>query len=528
MVPAWQFPGWEWVSLVLATPVVLWAAWPFHAATVKNLRHGATTMDTLVSIGVLAAFGWSAYVVVSGSAGHVYLETAAVVTTFLLLGRYLEARAKRQAGAALRALLELGARDVAVLRDGVETRLPVEALEVGTVFVVRPGEKVATDGVVEDGSSAIDASLLTGESVPVEVAPGDRVTGATVNVGGRLVVRATRVGADTQLAQMARLVEEAQTGKSSAQRLADRISGVFVPVVLVVAALTLAAGWSPGRGGRTAFTAAIAVLIIACPCALGLATPTALLVGTGRGAQLGILVKGPEALEQTRRVDTVVLDKTGTVTSGQMTLVDVVPLPGEDRDEVLRVAAALEQASEHPIARAVAAGGVRAGVSGFRNLEGLGVEGEVEGRAAVVGRPSLLADRGMPLPQGEVRRERHDRRRRLGRPGTRLAGRRGPGQADLPRGARRASVSWGCGRCCSPATVRRWRGRWPPRWASTPATSSPACCLPRRSRRSRGCSTRAASSRWSATGSTTQPRSPRPTSASRWAPAATWPSRRAT
>jgi P-type Cu+ transporter len=405
MVMAWQFPGWDWVSLILTTPVVLWAAWPFHRATVVNLRHGATTMDTLVSIGVLAAFGWSTYVVVAGASGHVYLETAVVVTTFLLLGRHLEARSKRRAGAALHALLDLGARDVAVLRDGRELRVPVGELEVGTVFVVRPGEKVATDGVVEDGTSAVDESMLTGESVPVEVAPGSTVTGATVNAGGRLLVRATRVGGDTQLAQMARLVEDAQNGKAEVQRLADRVSGVFVPVVLVLAVVTFAVWLLAGGGWTAAFTASIAVLIIACPCALGLATPTALMVGTGRGAQLGILIKGPEVLEQTRRVDTVVLDKTGTVTTGQMTLVSVEALDGEDPDEVLRLAAALEDASEHPVGRAIAAAVPDLpGVSGFRNLEGLGVEGEVSGHAVVLGRPSLLADRGMavpPAPGGE-------------------------------------------------------------------------------------------------------------------------------
>ncbi|NUR07831.1 MAG: heavy metal translocating P-type ATPase, partial [Nocardioidaceae bacterium] len=416
MVPAWQFTSWQWLSLTLAAPVVVWGASPFHRAAWTNLRHGTTTMDTLVSLGVLAAFGWSLYALFLGTAGepgmthpfeltvergdgagNLYLEAAAGVTTFLLAGRYLEARSKRRAGAALRALLQLGARDVAVLRDGVETRVPVERLAVGDRFVVRPGEKVATDGVVEEGASAVDASMLTGESVPVEVVPGDEVAGATVNAGGRLVVRATRVGAETQLAQMARLVEGAQNGKAAAQRLADRISGVFVPVVVALAVATLGFWLGAGGGADAAFTAAVAVLIIACPCALGLATPTALMVGTGRGAQLGILIKGPEALEQTRRVDTVVLDKTGTVTTGRMTLVDLVAAEGEDPDEVLRIAGSLEAGSEHPVARAVAeAAGRPDPVTGFTNVEGLGVRGvvEVDGarRPVVVGRPRLVGD----------------------------------------------------------------------------------------------------------------------------------------
>ncbi|QGN45681.1 heavy metal translocating P-type ATPase [Micromonospora sp. WMMC415] len=424
MVPAWQFTYWQWLSLTLAAPVVVWGGLPFHRAAWVNLRHGAATMDTLVSLGTLAAFGWSVWALFLGTAGtpgmthpfsfdivrgdgagNIYLEAAAGVTTFILAGRYFEARSKRTAGAALRALLELGAKDVAVLRDGVETRIPVDQLAVGDRFVVRPGEKVATDGVVDEGTSAVDASMLTGESVPVEVAPGDTVVGATVNAGGRLVVRATRVGGDTQLAQMARLVEAAQTGKAAVQRLADRISGVFVPIVIALAAGTL--GWwlGSGAGPTAAFTAAVAVLIIACPCALGLATPTALLVGTGRGAQLGILIKGPEVLESTRRVDTVVLDKTGTVTTGRMALVDVLPATGEDRAEVLRIAGALEAASEHPIARAVAAGAAEAGglspVTGFANLEGLGVSGSVEGREVLVGRPRLLRERGVDVT-GEV------------------------------------------------------------------------------------------------------------------------------
>jgi Cu+-exporting ATPase len=417
MVPAWQFTNWQWLSLTLAAPVVVYGGLPFHRAAWTNLRHGAATMDTLISLGTLAAFGWSLWALFFGTAGtpgmthpftldivrtdgagNIYLEAAAGVTTFLLAGRYFEARSKRRAGAALRALLELGAKDVAVLRGGTETRIPVADLVVGDRFVVRPGEKVATDGVVEDGASAVDQSMLTGESVPVEVGPGDTVVGATVNAGGRLVVRATRVGADTQLAQMALLVEQAQTGKAEVQRLADRISGVFVPIVIALAVATL--GWWVGTSGWTAaFTAAVAVLIIACPCALGLATPTALLVGTGRGAQLGILIKGPEVLESTRTVDTIVLDKTGTVTTGRMALVDVVPAAGEDGDEVLRLAAAVEAASEHPIAQAIArAGADSSSVVGFVNLEGLGVSGTVDGREVLVGRPQLLRERGYVLP----------------------------------------------------------------------------------------------------------------------------------
>jgi Cu+-exporting ATPase len=392
MVPALRFAQWEWVTLALATPVVLYGGAPFHRAAAVNLRHGAATMDTLISLGTLTAFAWSAF------GGTSYLEVATTVTLFLLAGRFLEARAKRRAGAALRALLELGAKDVAVLRDGAEVRIAVARLAVGDLFVVRPGEKVATDGTVVEGTSAVDASMLTGESVPVEVAPGSAVVGATVNAGGRLVVRAARVGADTQLAQMARLVEAAQHGKAPVQRLADRISAVFVPVVIALAAATLAGWLLSGADAGSAVTAAIAVLIIACPCALGLATPTALLVGTGRGAQLGILIRGPEVLESTRRVDTVVLDKTGTVTTGRMSLVETVAGDGEDAAEVLRIAAALESASEHPIARAVAAGSPST-VDGFANVEGLGVTGTVGGRAAVVGRPGLLARHGMPLPE---------------------------------------------------------------------------------------------------------------------------------
>ncbi len=418
MVPALQFDNWQWLSLQLATPVVLWGAWPFHRAAWANLKHATATMDTLISVGVLAAWLWSLYALFLGDAGmpdmrmafdlipegkgagdEIYLETAAIVTTFILAGRYFEARAKRRAGAALKALLELGAKDVAILaEDGSERRVPVEQLAVGDRFVVRPGEKVATDGVVEEGASAVDQSLLTGESVPVEKQPGDEVAGATVNAGGRLVVRATKVGADTALAQIARLVTDAQTGKAPVQRLADRISGVFVPIVIGLAVATLGFWLAAGEGASFAFTAAVAVLIIACPCALGLATPTALLVGTGRGAQLGLLIKGPEILESTRRVDTVVLDKTGTVTTGRMALVDVAVAPGEDRADVLRLAGALEDASEHPIAAAIARGareqlgGALPAVEGFVNRAGLGVEGVVEGHGVQVGRPSLMRE----------------------------------------------------------------------------------------------------------------------------------------
>ncbi|SDF04899.1 Cu+-exporting ATPase [Blastococcus aurantiacus] len=420
MVSPWQFEYWQWLSLTLAAPVVVWGGLPFHRAAWTNLRHGAATMDTLVSLGTLAAFGWSLYALFWGTAGipgmvhpfeltiersdgsaNIYLEAAAGVTTFLLAGRYFEARSKRRAGAALRALLELGAKEVSVLRGGAEVRVPVDQLAVGDLFVVRPGEKVAADGEVTEGSSAVDASMLTGESVPVEVGAGDAVVGGTVNAGGRLVVQATRVGSATQLAQMARLVEDAQNGKAEVQRLADRISGVFVPVVLVLTVGTLGFWIGTGAGLPAAFTAAVAVLIIACPCALGLATPTALMVGTGRGAQLGILIKGPEVLESTRRVDTVVLDKTGTVTTGRMTLLDVVPADGEDADRLLRLAGALEAASEHPIAQAVARAaaerGELPGVDGFTNVEGLGVTGMVDSAAVVVGRPRLLADWSAPL-----------------------------------------------------------------------------------------------------------------------------------
>ncbi|MGV9755993.1 heavy metal translocating P-type ATPase [Streptomyces tricolor] len=410
MVPALQFDNWQWLSLTLAAPVVVWGGAPFHRAAWTNLRHGAATMDTLVSVGTLAAFGWSLWALFLGDAGRpgmrdafhltvsrmdgasvIYLEVASGVVALILLGRYLEARSKRRAGAALKALMELGAKEVAVLRDGREVRIPVSALAVGDRFVVRPGEKIATDGAVVEGVSAVDASMLTGESVPVDVGPGDRVTGATVNAGGRLVVEATRVGADTQLARMAKLVEDAQNGKAEVQRLADRISAVFVPVVILVAVGTFGAWLGVTGDTAAAFTAAVAVLIIACPCALGLATPTALMVGTGRGAQLGILIKGPEVLESTRRVDTVVLDKTGTVTTGRMSLRAVHVADGEDEKELLRLAGALEHASEHPVARAIAAGaeertGTLPAVEHFENVPGRGVRGRVEGREVAVGR----------------------------------------------------------------------------------------------------------------------------------------------
>ena len=423
MIPSLQFDSWQWLSLTLASPVVTWGAWPFHRATWTNLRHGAATMDTLISVGTLAAFGWSLYALFVGDAGdpsmrhgfsirpergmgasQIYLEVAAGVTVFLLAGRFFEARAKRSSGAALKALLELGAKDVAVLRDGTETRIPVGDLVVGDLFVVRPGEKVATDGEVHEGTSAVDASLLTGEPVPVEVGPGDTVAGATVNAGGRIVVRATRVGADTALAQIGRMVEEAQTGKAQVQRLADRVSAIFVPVVIALAFATLGFWFTAAatNNATAAFTAAVAVLIIACPCALGLATPTALMVGTGRGAQLGIIIKGPEVLESTRKVDTVVLDKTGTITTGAMSLVDVITTATTTPDEALLLAGSLENASEHPIAKAIAAGAKTRGlvlvdVEGFTNTEGLGVQGVVNGHAVVAGRERFLADWSMHL-----------------------------------------------------------------------------------------------------------------------------------
>jgi Cu+-exporting ATPase len=416
MVPALQFTYWQWASLALAAPVIVWAAWPFHKAAWTNLRHGTATMDTLISMGTTAAFLWSLYALFLGTAGtpgmthpfeftiapsdgagNIYLEAAAGVTMFILAGRYFEKRSKRQAGAALRALLELGAKEVSVLRNGAEVKIPTSDLAVGDEFVVRPGEKIATDGTVASGTSAVDASMLTGESVPVEVVAGDPVTGATVNAGGRLVIRATRVGSDTQLAQMAKLVEDAQTGKAAVQRLADRISGVFVPIVIAISVIALGAWLGAGLPVSAAFTAAVAVLVIACPCALGLATPTALLVGTGRGAQMGVLIKGPEVLESTRKVDTIVLDKTGTVTTGKMTLVEAITEPGVDRAELLRLAGALEDASEHPIAQAIAKGAVQEigqlpTPEDFANIEGKGVQGVVDGRGVLVGRESLLAD----------------------------------------------------------------------------------------------------------------------------------------
>lgn len=430
MVPALQFDNWQWLSLTLAAPVVVWGGLPFHRAAWANLRHGAATMDTLVSIGTLAAFCWSVWALFLGDAGMpemrhgfdvtasgsdpsstIYLEVAAGVVGFILLGRYLEARAKRKAGSALRALLRMGAKDVTVLRPAgppghgtTEVRIPVGRLLVGDRFVVRPGEKIATDGTVVEGSSAVDASMLTGESLPVDAAPGDSVTGATLNVSGRLVVEATRVGADTQLARMSRLVEDAQSGKAAAQRLADRISAVFVPVVLLIALGTLVAQLLATDDITGSFTAAVAVLIIACPCALGLATPTALMAGTGRGAQLGILIKGPEVLETARRVDTVVLDKTGTVTTGHMTLGRVHTAPGTAEADVLRLAGALEHASAHPVARAVAAGAAaRTGATlaapvDFTDVPGLGVRGTVEGHHVLAGRPQLLADARIALP----------------------------------------------------------------------------------------------------------------------------------
>ncbi|WP_426501137.1 heavy metal translocating P-type ATPase [Streptomyces sp. D54] len=422
MVPALQFDYWQWLSLTLTAPVVVYAAWPFHRAAWTNAKHGAATMDTLISVGTSAAFLWSLWALFFGTAGmvgmthpfeltiarsdgaaNIYLEAAAGVTAFILAGRYFEARSKRKAGAALKALMELGAKEVTVLRDGVETTIPTAALQVGDRFLVRPGEKIATDGTVVEGSSAVDASMLTGESVPVEVTTGDTVTGATINAGGRLVVEATRIGADTQLARMARLVEDAQNGKASAQRLADRISAVFVPIVIALALGTLGFWLGNDAGLTAAFTAAVAVLIIACPCALGLATPTALMVGTGRGAQLGILIKGPEVLETTRRADTIVLDKTGTVTTGRMTLQTIHTTGTTTEAEVLRLAGALENASEHPIAQAVAtaaadATGPLPTPEDFRNVPGLGVQGVVEGHAVLVGREQLLAEWEIRLP----------------------------------------------------------------------------------------------------------------------------------
>ena len=490
MIPALQFDNWQWLALQLATPVVIWGAWPFHRAAWANLKRATATMDTLISVGTLTAWLWSLYALFIGNAGvtgmkmpfdlwpdpnagsdHIYLEIAAAVTVFVLAGRYFEARAKRRAGAALEALLELGAKDVAILgADGAERRVPVEQLAAGDRFVVRPGEKVATDGIVEEGISAVDQSLLTGESMPVEKQPGDEVAGATVNAGGRLVVRATKVGSDTALAQIARLVTDAQSGKADVQRLADRVSGVFVPIVIGIAVATLGFWLGAGEEPAFAFTAAVAVLIIACPCALGLATPTALLVGTGRGAQLGLLIKGPEVLESTRRVDTIVLDKTGTVTTGRMSLVDVVTTPDTDREQVLRLVGALEDASEHPIAQAIARaakeeavavgegashGGDAARGRGLRQPRGPRRRGHRR-RARRRRRPARAAGRLGDAPDARARsrqgacgaRGPYRDRGRLGRSGARAAGRRRHGQADLRGGRRRAQGRSGSSRCC--------------------------------------------------------------------------------
>ena len=422
MVPALQFEYWQWLALTLTAPVAVWGAWPFHRAAAVNARHGATTMDTLISVGVIAAFGWSLYALFFGGAGmpgmtmtftlvgtpqagghDIYLEVAALVTVFILAGRYAEARAKKSSSEALRALLEMGAKQATKLVDGAERMVPISQLAVGDTVLVRPGEKVPSDGLVTNGSSAIDASMLTGESVPVEVTTGSRVVGATVNVGGRLIVEITRVGADTELSRMGRLMEEAQTGKAKVQRLADRVSAVFVPIVIGLAAAAFL-GWTIAGGSfELAFTAAVATLIIACPCALGLATPTALLVGTGRGSQLGILIRGPQVLEQTRKVDTIVLDKTGTVTTGQMTVTDVRPARGVTRDELLRVAAAVEAGSEHPVARAItAAAAVGSYADSFAAHAGFGVQGVVDGSAVVAGRASWLAEQWGIKPPAEA------------------------------------------------------------------------------------------------------------------------------
>ena len=421
MIPLLQFTYWQWLALTLAAPVAVWGAWPFHRAALTNLRHRAATMDTLISLGVVAAFAWSVYALFLGGAGreglhhgfsltiargsageNIYLEVVTGLTAAILTGRFFEARAKRRAGSALRALLAMGAKDVAVLRGDAEVRIPTDQLLVGDRFVVRPGEKIATDGVIEDGASAVDASMLTGESVPVDVGTGDTVAGATVNTGGRLVVRATRVGSDTQLAQMAKLVADAQNGKAAIQRLADRISAVFVPIVIALAAATFVAWWALGAGPATALSTAVAVLIIACPCGLGLATPTALMVGTGRGAQLGILIKGPEVLESTRRIDTIVLDKTGTVTTGKMSLTNVHTAEGVSAADALRLAGALEDASEHPIAAAITRAARQQhaslpAVCEFTSLEGLGVRGIVDGRDVLIGRTRLLDQHGIGL-----------------------------------------------------------------------------------------------------------------------------------
>lgn len=420
MVPLLQFPGWQWVSLLLATPVVTWAAWPFHKSAMVNLRHGASTMDTLISLGTSAAYLWSVVALVFGSAGEIgmthqwsfslerdhhlssiYFEAAVGIITFILLGRYIEARSRQDASSALRALAEVGAKSVTMLRDGVEVTVPIEKLAVGDEFVVRPGEKVASDGEVVSGESAVDNSVITGESLPVEVQPGSTVVGASVNTTGRLVVRATAVGADTQLAQIARLVELAQTGKSRSQALADKISGVFVPTVITIAMVT-GIGWLlAGQGATFAVTAAVSVLIISCPCALGLATPTALLAGSLRGSQLGILIRGPEALEEAHRIDTIAMDKTGTITAGQMSLDSVVPAGDADEAELMAVAATLESASEHPIARAIVAAhsGPLGQLSGFAIVPGRGVRALVDGRLAAAGNAALMSDLGLMVPR---------------------------------------------------------------------------------------------------------------------------------
>jgi Cu+-exporting ATPase len=512
MLPPLQFDGWEFVALALATPVVLWGGLPFHRAALLNARHGAATMDTLISIGTLAAWGWSAVVLVAGLDAHTYFEVAAVITTLILLGRHLESRARRRSGDAIRALLEVGAKDARVLRDGAEVLVPVEKLRVGDRFVVRPGEKIATDGTVEEGASAVDESLLTGEPVPVDVGPGAGVAGGTINTYGRLVVRATKVGADTALAQIARLVAEAQAGKAPIQRLVDRVSAVFVPFVIALALATLA-GWLLATGDAgAAFTAAVAVLIIACPCALGLATPTALMVGTGRGAQLGVLIKGPEILEQTRRIGTVVLDKTGTVTEGKLELVEVVPLNGAARSDVLRLAGAVEAASEHPVAQAIAAAARRElgslpAVDDFASEAGFGVAGRVEGRVVEVGRGDGGVgvrwdgeERGTLVVRDTVRPTSAEAVTRLRELGLKPVLLTGDAHATAERSQPRSGSS-----VCS----RR----------SIPTTRSPRCV---------GSKTPARSSRWWGTVSTTRPRSRRPTSGSRSARAPTSPSRRAT
>jgi Cu+-exporting ATPase len=478
MVPARQFREWQWVSLALASPVAVWGAWPFHRAALAGARHGAATMDTLISVGVTAAYLWSLYALATGGDGETYLEVAAGVTALVLLGRWLEAQARRRSGAALRALLSLGAKDVAVRRDGTEVRIPAAKLAVGDEFAVRPGETIAADGIVIAGRSVVDTSMLTGEPAPAEVGPGDPVTGGCVNAGGHLVVQARRVGADTQLAQLARLVAQAQAGKAPVQRLADRISAVFVPVVIGIAVATLTGWLAAGAGAGAAFTAAVAVLIIACPCAMGLAAPTAMLTGTGRAAQLGIVIKGPEVLESTRAIDTVVLDKTGTVTTGRMSLADVAAAPGVDADELLRLAGAVEDASEHPIGAAVAAGarerfGGLPSVEGFDSAQGLGVSGVVDGRVVVAGRAAGCRRRGGGRYRTGSRRGR-PRRRRPGGPWCSPAG-TGPSAArwwcptrsSRPRRRRSGGcAAWDCRRCCSPATTSAPPGPWPMRSAS--------------------------------------------------------------